>query len=227
MNIRDSDLRDQGKARIFVVDDHPIVRKGLAQLVAHEADIAICGGTDNVADAIQQIRTLNPDLVVVDLSLKDSHGLDLLEQIKVLFGGLRTLVWSMYDEKIYAERALRAGALGYVNKQESIGQLIAAIRQVLSGEMYLSATMTRELIRRVRTGAPVESDPVQSLSNRELEVFEMIGNALTTQQIARKLQLSPKTVEAHRERIKSKLKLANAAELNRRAVQWVLEGGGV
>lgn len=227
MNIRDSDLRDQGKARIFVVDDHPIVRKGLAQLVAHEADIAICGGTDNVADALQQIRTLNPDLVVVDLSLKDSHGLDLLEQIKVLFGGLRTLVWSMYDEKIYAERALRAGALGYVNKQESIGQLIAAIRQVLSGEMYLSATMTRELIRRVRAGAPVESDPVQSLSNRELEVFEMIGNALTTQQIARKLQLSPKTVEAHRERIKSKLKLANAAELNRRAVQWVLEGGGV
>ncbi len=157
------------------------------------------------------------------MSLKDSHGLELLAQIKTHFADVRTLVWSMFDERIYAERALRAGAMGYVNKQESIHQLIAAIRQVLDGEMYLSSQMTRTFLRRVSSGNLLDTDPVQTLSNRELEVFEMIGNAMTTQQIARKLNLSPKTIEAHREKIKSKLNLSNAAELNRRAVQWVLE----
>jgi DNA-binding NarL/FixJ family response regulator len=211
------------KHRILVVDDHPIVRKGLAQLIAHEPDIETCGGTDNVADALKQVASLHPDLVIVDMSLKDSHGLELLVQIKTHFEDVRTLVWSMFDEKIYAERALRAGAMGYVNKQESIHQLIAAIRQVLGGEMYLSSQMTRTFLRRVSSGNVLDKDPVQTLSNRELEVFEMIGNAMTTQQIARKLNLSPKTIEAHREKIKSKLNLSNAAELNRRAVQWVLE----
>jgi DNA-binding NarL/FixJ family response regulator len=211
------------KHRILVVDDHPIVRKGLAQLIAHEPDIEMCGGTDNVADALKQVASLHPDLVIVDMSLKDSHGLELLVQIKTHFEDVRTLVWSMFDEKIYAERALRAGAMGYVNKQESIHQLIAAIRQVLGGEMYLSSQMTRTFLRRVSSGNVLDKDPVQTLSNRELEVFEMIGNAMTTQQIARKLNLSPKTIEAHREKIKSKLNLSNAAELNRRAVQWVLE----
>jgi DNA-binding NarL/FixJ family response regulator len=211
------------KHRILVVDDHPIVRKGLAQLIAHEPDIETCGGTDNVADALKQVASLHPDLVIVDMSLKDSHGLELLVQIKTHFEDVRTLVWSMFDEKIYAERALRAGAMGYVNKQESIHQLIAAIRQVLGGEMYLSSQMTRTFLRRVSSGDVLDKDPVQTLSNRELEVFEMIGNAMTTQQIARKLNLSPKTIEAHREKIKSKLNLSNAAELNRRAVQWVLE----
>jgi DNA-binding NarL/FixJ family response regulator len=211
------------KHRILVVDDHPIVRKGLAQLIAHEPDIEMCGGTDNVADALKQVASLHPDLVIVDMSLKDSHGLELLVQIKTHFEDVRTLVWSMFDEKIYAERALRAGAMGYVNKQESIHQLIAAIRQVLGGEMYLSSQMTRTFLRRVSSGDVLDKDPVQTLSNRELEVFEMIGNAMTTQQIARKLNLSPKTIEAHREKIKSKLNLSNAAELNRRAVQWVLE----
>ncbi len=212
------------KLRILVVDDHPIVRKGLAQLIAHEPDIEMVGGADNVVDALRQVADLHPDLVVVDMSLKDSHGLELLAQIKAQFVDVRTLVWSMFEEKIYAERALRAGAMGYVNKQESNSQLLAAIRQVLAGELYLSSQMTRTLLRRVRGGDLLAEDPVQTLSNRELEVFEMIGNAMTTQQIARKLKLSPKTVEAHREKIKSKFKLANAAELNRRAVQWVLEG---
>jgi DNA-binding NarL/FixJ family response regulator len=184
------------KHRILVVDDHPIVRKGLAQLIAHEPDIEMCGGTDNVADALKQVASLHPDLVIVDMSLKDSHGLELLVQIKTHFEDVRTLVWSMFDEKIYAERALRAGAMGYVNKQESIHQLIAAIRQVLGGEMYLSSQMTRTFLRRVSSGNVLDKDPVQTLSNRELEVFEMIGNAMTTQQIARKLNLSPKTIEA-------------------------------
>lgn len=224
MTVDERETPAAGKLRILVVDDHPIVRKGLAQLIAHEPDIEMVGGADNVADALRQVADLHPDLVVVDMSLKDSHGLELLAQIKAQFVDVRTLVWSMFDEKIYAERALRAGAMGYVNKQESNSQLLAAIRQVLAGELYLSSQMTRTLLRRVRGGDLLGEDPVQTLSNRELEVFEMIGNAMTTQQIARKLKLSPKTVEAHREKIKSKLKLSNAAELNRRAVQWVLEG---
>ena len=219
---KQADIR---KYKVLVVDDHPIVRKGLAQLIAHEPDLEMCGGSDNVTDALAQVQSLHPDLVVVDMSLKDSHGLELLAQIKARYDDVRTLVWSMFDEKIYAERALRAGAMGYVNKQESIDHLIDAIRQVLSGEMYLSSRMTRSFLRRVSCGDALEQDPIQTLSNRELEVFEMIGNAMTTQQIARKLNLSPKTVEAHREKIKSKLNLANAAELNRRAVQWVLECG--
>ena len=130
----------------------------------------------------------------------------------------------MFDEKIYAERALRAAPWGTSTNRSRSASCIAAIRQVLDGELYLSSQMTRTLLRRVRGGDLLDTDPVQTLSNRELEVFEMIGNAMTTQQIARKLNLSPKTVEAHREKIKSKLKLSNAAELNRRAVQWVLEG---
>lgn len=213
------------KCKILVVDDHPIVRKGLAQLIAQEPDIELCGDAESVTQALEQIAARDPDLVVVDMALKDSHGMELLAEIRSRFPHVRTLVWSMFDEKVYAERAIRAGAMGYVNKQESTQQLMDAIRQVLNGEFYVSSQMTRALLRRISGGTAMDQDPIQSLSNRELEVFEMIGNALTTQQIARKLNLSPKTVEAHRERIKAKLHLANAAELSRRAIQWVLEGG--
>ncbi|MCU0962112.1 MAG: response regulator transcription factor [Pirellulaceae bacterium] len=212
------------KCKILVVDDHPIVRKGLAQLISQEPDIELCGDADNVTQALEQIAARHPDLVVVDMALKDSHGLELLAEIRSRFPDVRTLVWSMFDEKVYAERAIRAGAMGYVNKQESTQQLMDAIRLVLNGELYVSSQMTRALLRRVSGSTLLEQDPIQTLSNRELEVFEMIGNAMTTQQIARKLNLSPKTVEAHREKIKAKLNLANAAELSRRAVQWVLEG---
>ena len=213
------------KRKILIVDDHPVVRSGLADLLAREPDIEVCGGADNVTDGLRQVEALRPDLVVVDISLNDSSGIELISELKDRHAGVKSLVWSMFDEKIFAERALRAGALGYINKREPIENMVRAVRQVLAGEMYLSPQMTNRLVRRACGGGPSSEDPIQRLSNRELQIFEMIGSGSTTKQIARKLDLSPKTVEAHREKIKAKLDLKNAAELNRRAVQWVLENG--
>ena len=164
-------------------------------------------------------------MVVVDLSLKTGHGIELIEKIKARDPQVKTLVSSMHDETLFAERVLRAGAMGYITKQEPPETLVRAIRQVLRGEVYLSPRMTSRLLRRVAAGGPPREDPVQKLSNREVEVYEMIGQGLTIQQIAMRLHLSPKTVETHREKIKQKLNVKNSAELNRRAVQWVLERG--
>lgn len=209
---------------VFIVDDHPIVRQGLTQLMAQEPDIDICGGADNVNDALQQVSALQPDLILIDISLKDSNGLELLGQLKTVTQSARTLVWSMFDESVYAERALRAGAMGYVNKQEPIETVVYAVRQVLQGNVYLSPKMASLIVRQLG-GNPANETPVSVLSNRELEVFTMIGRGMTTHEIARRLNLSPKTIETHRERIKMKMNLRNAAELSRRAVLWVLENG--
>jgi DNA-binding NarL/FixJ family response regulator len=225
MNSSTEARRMAGKHKVFIVDDHPIVREGLAQLIAHEPDMEVCGGAEDVSEALERVTAARPDLVVVDISLKESHGIDLIVRLKDRHEGIKMLVWSMFDEKLFAERALRAGAVGYISKQESTDQVVDAIRQVLRGEIYLSPPMTSRLLLRMRRGAASAEDPVAGLSNRELAVFEMIGEGMTTQQIARKLHRSPKTIEAHREKIKRKLSLANAAELNRRAVQWVLESG--
>jgi DNA-binding NarL/FixJ family response regulator len=213
------------KFTVLIVDDHPIVRQGLAQLISHEPDITICGGAETVSDAIEQIARIQPDLVLIDISLRDSNGLDLLSQIRSVSENARTLVWSMFDESVYAERALRAGAMGYVNKQEPVETVIEAVRQVLRGNVYLSNKLAAHLVRRVGGVAPVAESPISPLSNRELEVFTMIGRGLTTNEIANRLNLSSKTVETHRERIKLKLNLRNACELSRRAVLWVLENG--
>lgn len=222
----DAKLRNpSGKRRIFVVDDHPVVRKGLAQLIAQEADIEVCGGAEGETEALQQIKTLLPDLVVVDISLKEGHGIDLIVQLKATLPNVKTLVWSMFDEKLFAERALRAGAMGYINKQHSIEKAIDAIRQVLNGELYVSPEMTGLLLRRVGEGEGLDEDPLRRLTNRELEVFELIGKGITTRQIGRMLGISQKTAETHREKIKTKLGLKNSSELARRAVQWVLENG--
>jgi DNA-binding NarL/FixJ family response regulator len=215
----------RGKHRILIVDDHPIVRQGLSALIAHEPDLEVCGGAEDVEEALRLVEQTRPDLVVIDVSLKNSHGIDLITEIKARDERIKMLVWSMFDEKLFAERSLRAGAMGYVNKQESIDQVVDAIRQVLRGEVYLSSQMTSRLLHRIAGGAFLEQDPIQNLSDRELQVFEMIGRGMTTQQIARKLQLSPKTIETHREKIKTKLNLRNAAELGRHAVRWVLENG--
>lgn len=214
-----------GKCRILIVDDHPIVREGLTTLIANEPDMVVCGGAEDTMTALQQIDTLHPDLVVVDLSLKDSHGIELVKQIKARDARIKTLVWSMFDEGLFAERALRAGAMGYVNKQQPIDKVVEAIRQVLRGDIFLSEAMTERLLHRVVGGKTLEQDPVATLSNREMEVFQLIGQGKTTQQIARRLDLSAKTIETHREKIKIKLTLKNSAELSRRAVQWVLEHG--
>jgi len=211
------------KNRVFLVDDHPLVRRGLAIVISGEPDLDVCGEASDVLEALREIEKASPDIVVVDLSLKSGHGIDLIEQLKAKDERVKTLVSSMHDEMLFAERVLRAGAMGYVSKQEPPETLLQAIRQVLRGEMYLSPRMTNRLLQRVATGTLSKQNPIHGLSNRELQVYEMIGQGLTMQQIAGKLSLSPKTVETHREKIKQKLNLKNSAELNRRAVQWVLE----
>jgi DNA-binding NarL/FixJ family response regulator len=212
------------KSRILIVDDHPIIRQGLMRLITQEPDLQALEGADNVADAFQQVQELRPELVLVDISLKDSHGIELISQIKDFDERIRMLVWSMFDEKIYAERTIRAGAMGYICKQEPIANVLEAIRTILAGNMYLSPLMTNNLLRRLG-GGDLTRDPVAGLSNREIEVFQMLGRGMTTKLIAKKLGVSPKTIEAHRERIKTKLNLKNASELNCQAVQWVLENG--
>jgi DNA-binding NarL/FixJ family response regulator len=213
------------KHKILLVDDHPLVRRGLADLIAGEPDLEVCGQASDVAEALEEVERTHPDLVVIDLTLKGGHGIDLIEKIKARSGQVRMLVSSMHDEMLFAERVLRAGAMGYVTKQESPETLLGAVRQVLRGEVYLSARMTSRLLHRVAAGGPPQESPLEILSNRELQVFEMIGQGLTTLQIARRLELSPKTIETHREKIKQKLNLKNSAELSRRAVQWVLDRG--
>ncbi|NLE37164.1 MAG: response regulator transcription factor [Pirellulaceae bacterium] len=225
MSISTSHCPRGAKRRLMIVDDHPIVRRGLAELLARELDVEVCGGADNVADALVEVETLHPDLVVVDMSLRDSHGIELIIQIAERWPDVKMLAWSMFDEKIFAERAVQAGAMGYLNKKEPIENVVHAIRQVFAGDMYLSPRMTQRLLRRACGGVQAEDDPIQSLSDRELQVFEMLGRGMTTKEIAAKLDLSPKTIEAHREKIKAKLDLANAAALSRRAVLWVLENG--
>jgi DNA-binding NarL/FixJ family response regulator len=211
------------KFKVLIVDDHPIVRRGLRELVADEPDLEVCGEAEDVSGGLQQVETLRPDIAVIDLSLKGSHGLDLIQEIKARKLPVKMLVSTMHDESLFAERVLRAGAMGYVSKQEPPEKIIVALRQVLRGEIYLSSRMANRLLRRLASGQSLKSTPIDSLSDRELQVFEMIGQGWATKQIARKLNLSHKTIEAHREKIKSKLDLKTSAELTRHATQWVLE----
>ncbi len=179
-----------------------------------------------MSEALREVERTNPDLVVVDLSLKTGHGIELIEKIKSReSAGQDARLVDARRDAVRRARCLRAGAMGYITKQEPPETLVKAIRQVLGGEVYLSPRMTSRLLRRVASGTSPQEDPVQGLSNREVEVYEMIGQGLTIQQIAIRLHLSPKTVETHREKIKQKLNIKSSAELNRRAVQWVLERG--
>jgi DNA-binding NarL/FixJ family response regulator len=213
--------------RIMVVDDHPVVRHGLIEIINRSTDMEVIGQAGRASEAAQLIEQLRPDLVVIDISLEDGSGIELIKQIKSRHPEVRMLVNSMHDEKLYAERALRAGAMGYINKEQSMEQIVDAIRQVLKGRVYLSNAMSDRVLHRVISGGveeEAERSPVQALSDRELEVFELMGKGLTTRQVAAKLHLSPKTVETHREHIKTKLKIVNNNQLLRHAVQWVLEG---
>lgn len=210
--------------RILVVDDHPVVRQGLRSLLDRCSDLEICGEADGEETGIQEFNRLSPDFVVSDLSLNDGSGIELIKELLALRPSVKILVWSMHDEMLFAERVLRAGAKGYVNKGDDIEHVIEAIRRILDGKIYVSDRVTdRLLCRTIGTTDGEDISPIESLSDRELEVFEEIGRGATTRQIAKKLELSPKTVETYRENIKSKLNLANAAELTRHAVQWVLE----
>jgi DNA-binding NarL/FixJ family response regulator len=213
-------------ARILIVDDHPMMRDGLSTRISNEPDLAVCGEADDVDAALQFVRELNPDLVIIDISLKTGHGIDLIKQIRERHPKTKMLVNSMYDESVYAERSLQAGALGYLNKQTARETLIVAIRTVLAGKTYLSPGMTERILKR-QVGGVIETgkSPVESLSNRELEVLTLIGQGKSTRAIADQLFLSVHTIDTYREKLKIKLNLANSSELNRYAAQWVLENG--
>lgn len=212
-------------ARVLVVDDHPVFRAGLVQVLGGEPGLTVCGEAGSAEEALGRLDELAPDLLVVDISLGGASGLELVKQVHERRPGLPTLVLSMHDETLFAERSLRAGARGYVNKQEAVGHMIAAMRKVLSGETYLSRRMAARLEVRRAEGGAGPAEPVATLSDRELEVFSLIGQGLGTRDIAERLGLSIKTVETYREHIKNKLLLDSATELTRRAVAWVLAQG--
>jgi len=210
--------------RILVVDSYPIIRQALGLLLAKELALELCGEAEDEAEALQQIQLRRPDLVVVDVVLKGgSSGIQLISAIKARYPEIKTLVWSMFEDKLLVERALRVGATGYLSKEESLEQVVEAIHQVLRDRAYLSPLMARTLMEQVSDGKPSPEDPLQTLSHREMEIFEMIGGGLTSQEIAAQLQLSPKTVDSHRERIKQKLDLKNSTALTHRATQWSLQ----
>ncbi len=216
----------KGKTKILIVDDHPMMRQGLVQLVTNEPDLAVAGEVETAEQAISIIAQCAPDLVLADISLTGKSGLELIKDIQTLNSGLPVLVISMHDESVYAERVLRAGGRGYIMKQEGGKQIMQAIRHVLGGQIYVSAKMSGKILeifsgRRSESG----SSPVERLSDREFEVFQLIGQGKGTRQIAEQLHLSVKTVEVHRQHIKEKLKLTDAPSLARYAVQWVESQG--
>jgi DNA-binding NarL/FixJ family response regulator len=210
-----------GNARgIMLVDDHPVMRNGLAQLINQEPDLKVCGQFEDSAPAFAAIATLKPDLVIVDLSLKDGSGLDLVKNIKAAHPRVLILVLSMHDETLYAERVLHAGASGYIMKQAATEQVLGAIRKVLGGGIHLSEGMSSRFVHRMATGKSVTGGSVmERLSDRELEVFRLIGEGRGTRQIAQQLHLSVKTVESHRAHLKEKLNLKTATELVLLAIQ--------
>lgn len=215
---------DVKTARVLIVDDHPFVRRGLASIIADLPDIEACGEAAGVQEAHAVIRSTHPTVAVIDISLPDGNGLELAKDIRNLWPDVRVLVTSMHDEELFAERALRAGALGYVHKSEEPETFVRALRSVIAGRVFVSTRMTERLLKQViGDRKPDVRSPVQRLSNRELEVFDLIGRGLETKQIAERLQLSRKTVETHRERIKDKLNLRSGTELTRHAFQWVMD----
>ena len=210
------------KKRILIVDDHPIVRQGLSMLINRNDDLLVCGHAADISEAMEAVRVLKPDMAIVDISLKDANGIELVKDIKAYDPELPVLILSMHDESLYAERALRAGAKGYIMKQEGTEKLISAIRAVLSGRIHISDRLTGRLINKMVSG-PVETggSPLETLSDRELEVFLLIGKGERTRQISSQLHLSPKTIETYRSHIKEKLNLGSSTELLQHAIQWV------
>jgi DNA-binding NarL/FixJ family response regulator len=212
------------RSTIFIVDDHPIVRQGLALLINREPDLTVCGDAEEASSALRMIESLKPDLIIVDISLNGPDGLDLLKNIRARDPNLPVLILSMLDESLYAERSLRAGASGYIMKQEATDRVLVAIRRILDGEIYVSDRMADRMLHRFVGGAQqVEPrSPISDLSDRELEVFRLIGDGRGTRQIAQELHISVKTVESYQAHIKDKLSLKNARELLQRAIQWTV-----
>jgi DNA-binding NarL/FixJ family response regulator len=215
------------RARILIVDDHPAVREALASRIGRQPDLEVCGEAADMSEALRLVADTQPDLVVVDISLKTDSGIDLIKRIKDRNDSVRMLVWSMHSESLYAERALRAGALGYINKDQATDMIIDAIRRVLEGKVYLSDAMAEKMLHRAVGGGRKEAtrSPLDVLADRELEVFRLIGQGVKTAEIAERLHLSVKTVETYRDRIREKLDLSDGTELAHYATQWVLENG--
>lgn len=212
------------KTTIVIIDDHPIVRQGFEQLLEQEPDFEVLGGAEDAQGAMNLVEKFHPDLALVDLSLKNSNGLELVKDFKQLYPKLLMLVVSLHDEEIYAERTIRAGAKGFIMKAEATESVITAVRRVLSGEIYLSGKMQAKIIQRMAEGVTkMPSNPLEDLSDREIEVFELIGDGMKNQAIATKLHISIKTVETYKSHLKNKLKLKDGMELMQHAVAWNLK----
>ena len=211
-------------AKVVIIDDHPAVREALAIRIAGEAGLEVCGEAADYAGAVKLVAATRPDIAVIDLGLKSGSGINLIERLSTEHKNLLMIVWSMYSEELYAERALRAGAKGYIHKEQATTEIVEAIRRVLAGGVYLSPAMTQKLLQRQVGGEAAQRLPIDSLSNRELDVFRLIGQGVKTADIAAQLHLSVKTVETYRARLQRKLELSHSAELAQRATQWVLEG---
>jgi DNA-binding NarL/FixJ family response regulator len=215
------------RARVLIVDDHPAVREALALRIRRQRELEVCGEAADMSEALRLVAETQPDISVVDISLKAGNGIDLIKRIRDRNDHVRLLVWSMHSEALYAERALRAGALGYVNKDEATDRIVEAIRRVLAGKVYLSEAMANRMLQRAVGGArdEVTRSPLDVLADRELEVFRLIGEGVRTAEIAERLHLSVKTVETYRDRIRKKLGLSDGTKLAHCATQWVLENG--
>jgi DNA-binding NarL/FixJ family response regulator len=211
----------QNKTRILIVDDHPIVRQGLAELINQEEDLLVCAQAENTVGALDIIKKEKPDMAIVDISLKDTSGMELIKDLKVQYPKLPVLALSMHDESLYAERSLRAGAKGYIMKSEATENIACAVRKVLAGQIYVSESMAEKLVHKlVDGGTGVSTSDVDKLSDRELEVFLLIGKGFGTRQIAKKLCLSSKTIDTYKAHIKDKLKISGSDELLQYAIQW-------
>lgn len=215
------------RARVLIVDDHPAVREALTLRISRQPDLEVCGEAADTSEALCLVLEVKPDVAVVDISLRSGNGIDLIKRIKDRNDHVRILVWSMHCESLYAERALRNGALGYITKDQATDRIVEAIRRVLAGKVWLSEAMTERLLQRSVGGGPPEvtRSPLDALADRELEVFRLIGQGVKTAQIAERLHLSVKTVETYRDRIRQKLDLDDGTQLAHYATQWVLENG--
>jgi DNA-binding NarL/FixJ family response regulator len=216
----------QQPRRVLLVDDHPIVRRGVTQLLNAEPDLEVCGEAETAAHALELLQTCDPDVAVVDLTLAGGNGLGLVKDLKAWRADLPILILSMHDESLHAERALRAGATGYVMKQEATDRIVEALRRVLRGQIFLSQPMQDKLLQRLvgDREALRPSSPLEAMTDRELEVFQLVGRGLSTRDVADELCLSVKTIETHLDRIKSKLGLESGRELVRYAIRWTLDG---
>jgi DNA-binding NarL/FixJ family response regulator len=224
MSTREEAAQPPPAKRVLIVDDHPVFRIGLAELISHQPDLTVCGHADSAPLALEQMRTLKPDLAIVDVSLRGTNGIELVKLMKAEVPHLPILVLSVHDESLYALRALKAGALGYLMKAEAVQFVVAGLRQVLEGKIFVSPRFNEQLIfKAVRSLESGSASPIDQLSDRELEVLELLGRGHNTKSVAKLLNLSVKTIETHRAHIKEKLGFKEASEMIRFAIDWVAQ----